>query len=227
MLELILSALGLGIMLSLVFIGPVFFLLIETSITRGPRHALALDLGVVLADIVCILVAYYSSHGLVNMIDSHPSFYRITAIIILFYAVFMIFKKTKMHVEGGEQKFISKNYYKTFINGFVFNILNIGVVLFWLVTVISVRKTYPKIHEFLFYMCIVIFTYLCIDLLKIFLAKQFKNKLNDNVAGKIRKIVGFVLIGFSVFVFLQSFKKFNQFDRRLEESGYHHKNNSE
>ena len=43
MFELILSAIGLGIMLSLVFIGPIFFLLIETSFSRGPKHALALD----------------------------------------------------------------------------------------------------------------------------------------------------------------------------------------
>jgi len=222
MLEFVLSALSLGIMLSLVFIGPIFFLLIETSITRGPKHALALDLGVVLADIACILVAYYSSHSLVNMIDNHPSFYIITAIIILFYAFFMIFKKTNMHIEGGEQKFMSKNYYKTFINGFMFNLLNIGVVLFWLVTVISVRKTYSKTHEFLLYMSIVIITYLFIDVLKIILAKQFKNKLNDSIAGKIRKTVGFILLGFSVFVFLQSFKKFNQFDKKLEESGYYY-----
>ena len=74
MLELILSAVGLGIMLSLVFIGPIFFLLIETSFTRGPRHALALDLGVILADITCIVAAYYSSHDLVTIIDRHPSF---------------------------------------------------------------------------------------------------------------------------------------------------------
>ncbi|KAF5274459.1 hypothetical protein FQR65_LT16996 [Abscondita terminalis] len=56
------EVLRLGIMLSLVFIGPIFFLLIETSFTRGPRHALALDLGVILADITCIVAAYYSSH---------------------------------------------------------------------------------------------------------------------------------------------------------------------
>ena len=86
MLELILSAVGLGIMLSLVFIGYIFFLLIETSFTRF-RHALALDLGVILADITCIVAAYYSSHDLVTIIDRHPSFYRITAFIVLMYAV--------------------------------------------------------------------------------------------------------------------------------------------
>lgn len=58
MLELILSAVGLGLMLSLVFIGPIFFLLVETSFSRGPRHALALDFGVISADILCIIAAF-------------------------------------------------------------------------------------------------------------------------------------------------------------------------
>lgn len=217
MLELIFSAIGLGFMLSLVFIGPIFFLLIETSFSRGPRHAFALDLGVILADILCIVAAYFASGDLVEIIDKHPGFYRITSIIILAYAIFMIATKTKMHMPG-EEKMISQNYIKTFFNGFLFNLLNIGVVLFWLVTVISVRNAYPNREEFLLYMALVIGTYLFIDLLKIMLAKQFHYKLTDKLANQIRRGVGFVLVGFSIFIFMQSFAKFNQFDKRLEEA---------
>ncbi len=217
MLELILSAVGLGIMLSLVFIGPIFFLLIETSFCRGPRHAIALDLGVIAADILCIAAAFFASGDLVQLIDKHPGFYRITALIILIYAVYMMVSKTKMHLPG-EEKLISQNYFKTFLNGFFFNILNIGVVLFWLVTVISVRNAYPELDEFLLYMALVVATYLLIDFLKIYLAKQFHYKLTDKLATRIRKVVGFILLIFSVFIFLQSFKKFNQFDRKLEEA---------
>lgn len=215
MLELILQAVGLGFMLSVVFIGPIFFLLIETSFSRGPRHALSLDFGVVSADIICIVAAYFASEDLINLIDKHPGFYRITAFIILIYALFMINSKTKMHL-AGEEKLISQNYFKTFINGFLLNILNIGVVLFWLVTVISVRNSYPKTDEFVLYIGLVISTYLLIDLLKIFLAKQFHDKLTEKVANTIRKTVGFILVAFSIIIFMQSFKKFNQFDRRLE-----------
>ena len=71
---------------------------------------------------------------------------------------------------------------------------------------------------FLLYIIIVISTYLFIDLLKIYLAKLFHHKLNQQVANKIRKGVGFILLILSVFIFLQSFKKFNQFDKRLEEA---------
>ncbi|MCU7614527.1 LysE family translocator [Chryseobacterium sp. GMJ5] len=217
MFELVFSAIILGFMLSLVFIGPIFFLLIETSFSRGPKHALALDMGVITADLLCIIAAYYASADLVNLIDKHPGFYRITSILIFAYGIVMIATKTKMHLPG-EEKIISQNYFKTFINGFFFNILNVGVILFWLVTVISVRNQYPDTSSFILYIGIVIATYLVIDLAKIFLAKQFHDRLTQKLANRIRRIVGGILIVFSFFIFLQSFKKFNQFDRRLEEA---------
>ena len=217
MLELIISAIGLGFMLSLVFIGPIFFLLIETSFSRGHKHALALDIGVISADILCIVAAYFASGDLVEIIDDHPEFYRITALIILVYGIFMMVSKTKMHLPD-EAKFINQNYFKTFFNGFLFNLLNVGVILFWLVTVISVRNQYPDTHNFIIYISLVIATYLGIDLAKIFLAKQFHYKLTERLANNIRKGVGIVLIFFSFFIFLQSYKKFNQFDKQLEEA---------
>jgi threonine/homoserine/homoserine lactone efflux protein len=217
MLELIISAIGLGFMLSLVFIGPIFFLLIETSFSRGHKHALALDIGVISADILCIVAAYFASGDLVEIIDDHPEFYRITALIILVYGIFMMVSKTKMHLPD-EAKFINQNYFKTFFNGFLFNLLNVGVILFWLVTVISVRNQYPDTQNFIIYISLVIATYLGIDLAKIFLAKQFHYKLTERLANNIRKGVGIVLIFFSFFIFLQSYKKFNQFDKQLEEA---------
>lgn len=217
MLELILSAIGLGFMLSLVFIGPIFFLLIETSFSRGPKHAIALDVGVVLADILCIVAAYFASADIVYLIDKHPGFYRITAMIIFVYGIYMMVSKTQMHIPN-EEKFINQNYFKTFINGFLFNLLNVGVILFWLVTVISVRNQYPDTSGFTLYLGIVIATYLLVDMIKIFLAKQFHYKLTQNLANAIRRGVGIILIIFSFLIFLQSFKKFNQFDKRLEEA---------
>ena len=217
MLELIISAIGLGFMLSLVFIGPIFFLLIETSFSRGHKHALALDIGVISADILCIVASYFASGDIVTIIDDHPGFYRITALIVFVYGIFMMVSKTKMHLPD-EAKFISQNYFKTFINGFLFNLLNVGVILFWLVTVISVRNQYPDTQNFILYVSFVIATYLIIDLVKIVLAKQFHYKLTERLANNIRKGVGIILIIFSFFIFLQSYKKFNQFDKRLEEA---------
>ena len=53
----ILSGIPWGIFLSFM-IGPVFFILLETSIIKGFRAAIVFDLGVVLGDIVFISIAY-------------------------------------------------------------------------------------------------------------------------------------------------------------------------
>ncbi len=51
-----LQAIGIGFLLS-VMVGPAFFVLLEISITKGIRAALALDLGIFISDLLYILFA--------------------------------------------------------------------------------------------------------------------------------------------------------------------------
>ena len=61
----ILAGIPWGIFLSFM-IGPVFFILLETSIIKGFRAALVFDLGVVSGDIVFIGIAYLGSYRSVS-----------------------------------------------------------------------------------------------------------------------------------------------------------------
>ena len=53
-------------------IGPVFFVLLETSALKGFRAAIAFDLGVVVADVLFILAAYFSSFRLLENLSNQP-----------------------------------------------------------------------------------------------------------------------------------------------------------
>ena len=55
--DLILKGIVTGFILS-IMIGPVFFVLLETSIRRGVRAALTVDIGVFLSDVIYVLIAY-------------------------------------------------------------------------------------------------------------------------------------------------------------------------
>ena len=74
MLEGIFVAISLGIMLAFT-IGPVFFILIETSITKGIRSALAFDLGAISGDIFFILLAYWGTSQLSAYIENNPNLF--------------------------------------------------------------------------------------------------------------------------------------------------------
>ena len=75
-----LQAFGIGFLLS-VMVGPVFFVLLETSITKGVRAALALDLGVFISDIVYILFAFIFASQLKSLTSGDGKNNLILAII--------------------------------------------------------------------------------------------------------------------------------------------------
>jgi threonine/homoserine/homoserine lactone efflux protein len=65
---------SLGIILSFM-IGPVFFILLETSIIKGFRAALVFDLGVVLVMCFFIAVAYLGSYRLIQSLQDKPALF--------------------------------------------------------------------------------------------------------------------------------------------------------
>lgn len=211
---LITSAILMGILLSLILIGPVFFLLIETSINRGWKHAIVLDLGVILSDVLCILVAYYGSVEIVNYIQGHPSFYVLGGFVICIYGMIMFLSKPNLKMRN--LKVVGQNYLKTFFNGFLLNILNIGVVVFWIFIVSTVVIRFPEKNESLLYLVVVILTFFAIDLCKIFLAQTFQEKFTLRRTFYLRKIMGFALVICGIIVILRGFGVFAAIDQQIE-----------
>ena len=75
-----------GIFLSFM-IGPVFFILLETSIIKGFRAALVFDLGVILGDIVFIGIAYLGSFRLIQSLKDQPALFIFGGVLMLAYGV--------------------------------------------------------------------------------------------------------------------------------------------
>jgi threonine/homoserine/homoserine lactone efflux protein len=134
-----------GIFLSFM-IGPVFFILLETSITKGFRAALVFDFGVVLGDIFFIAIAYLGSYRLIQSLKDKPALFMFGGMLMLVYGIISFVKLKK---EGKikyaliDKEIIKKNYLSLFIKGFLLNVINIGVLGFWLAIIISVG---PKLE---------------------------------------------------------------------------------
>lgn len=212
--ELVSSAILIGFVLSVFLIGPVFFMLLETSISRGWKAAIALDLGVLSADILCILVAYYGSKDLALAIKSSPSIYIFGGFFILIYGLLMFLSKPNFKMRN--VSIANRNYFKTFANGFLLNILNIGVIVFWFFIVSTIVIQYPKKQDALMYMFIVLATFFGIDLLKIFAAQKVKESFTIRRIFYFKKTIGFILIILGLIVILKGFGVFAQIDQQIE-----------
>ena len=195
-----------GIFLSFM-IGPVFFILLETSITKGFRAALAFDLGVVLGDVFFIGVAYLGSYRLISSLKDKPALFIFGGIVMVAYGIISFVKlkkQSKIQYEAIEDEIIKKNYGSLFLKGFFLNVINIGVLGFWLAIIISVGpKLEMQTPRMLTFFTSVILTYLVVDCLKIVLAKQLKSKLTPTNILKIKKGISIVLIVFGLVLMVQ------------------------
>ncbi len=206
MIEDILTGIPLGIFLSFL-IGPVFFVLLETSAVKGFRAALVFDLGVVLADILFIAVAYFSSYRLIQTIKNDPAIFIFGGILMLTYGIISFAKLKKVSKNIDEvplDELIKKNYLGLFIKGFLLNFINVGVLLFWFMILITIG---PKLElessRMIVFFSTVLLTYLIVDIGKILLAKQLRNQMTPGNILKIKKAISILLIAFGLTLMFQ------------------------
>lgn len=195
MIEDIQAAIPLGFFLSFM-IGPVFFVLLETSATKGFRAALAFDFGVIISDIFFIALAYFSSFQLLENLSNQPGLYVFGGMILTVYGIIIMLKKQKRNQENPEELIIVKtNYLGLFIKGFLLNFINIGVLVFWLAIVIGFGSALNNdSNRVLLFFGTMISAYFATDIIKILLAKQLKRKLTPSRIAKVKKLLGLILI---------------------------------
>ena len=188
-------------------IGPVFFMLIQTSILKGARAAIVFDIGVILADIVFILFAYYGSHQFLIKVKDDPNLYFIGGGILFIYGLGMFLKKEKQIPQKKKYNIPEKNnYFGLLAKGFFLNFINVGVLAFWLLLVIGIGPSLEMDESRIFrFFAAIIIAYLATDLGKIILAKQLKNKLTPEVIHKIKRGMGIALMIFGLALISKGF----------------------
>lgn len=195
-----------GIFLSFM-VGPVFFILLETSITKGFRAALVFDLGVILGDIFFIAIAYLGSYRLIKSLQDKPALFIFGGIIMLAYGIISFLqlkKEERINLEELDRDIIKRNYGSLFVKGFFLNVINIGVLGFWVAIIISIGpKLEMQTSRMMTFFVTVVLTYLIIDCIKILLAKQLKSKMTPSNILKIKKGISVVLMVFGFVLIVQ------------------------
>jgi len=217
----IISAIPFGIILSFT-IGPVFFVLLETGATKGFKSALIFDLGVILADIVFILIAFYSTNRLLEKVKDDPGFLIFGGVLLVVYG-FITFIKTSKSFRAIVKEYhkveIQKNYGKLFLKGFLLNFINIGVLLGWLGFILIGNSLTSSTDGIFMFLITILVVYFIVDIFKILVAKRLKNKLTPRLIFKTKKIIALVILGFGVLLLVQGFfpKEKEMIKERIEQ----------
>ncbi|MCX6196378.1 MAG: LysE family transporter [Flavobacteriia bacterium] len=214
-----LQAIGIGFLLS-VMVGPVFFILLETSITKGIRAALALDIGVFISDILYILFAlsFVDQISSINSGENKLIFGFIGGSIFIIYGTFYFFKKSKMvdltlEAENTSKEVAAapKDYLLLGLKGFILNIANPAVIFYWLSILSLAAQSVPDNTKnpntwILLFLSILLGTYFGIDVLKVFTAKRLRTLVNQNLLNALNILIGLIFFLTGIFQIIKNFQ---------------------
>lgn len=203
----ILRAIPFGIILAFT-IGPVFFVLLETSVTKGFKSALIFDLGVMFADILFILVAFFSTNKLLDKVKDDPNFLIFGGVLLVVYGFISFIKTSKSFrdiVKEYHKIDIQKKYGKLFLKGFLLNFINIGVLIGWVGFIVIANSLTETKDGVVVFLSTILVVYFLVDLVKIAVSKKLKNRLTPRLIFKTKKIIALVILGFGALLLIQVF----------------------
>jgi threonine/homoserine/homoserine lactone efflux protein len=204
-----LPAIFLGIILAFT-IGPVFFTILEISVSKGFKAAVFFNIGVVFSEIVFFAIAYASTSSLLQSIQENPSWKILGGVLLSFYAGITLLGIYQNKTEEGPYSIDpgseSPNLIKNMVRGFLLNIINFAVLVFWILIVANYGPGFQdtEYKMFLFFLTIV-GTYFSIDLGKIYLAQQLKSSLTRAVITKIKIVVNSVILIIGIVLIFKGF----------------------
>lgn len=193
----LLNGLILGLLLS-ISVGPVIFTIIKQSINNGHKGGFAFIAGVSASDITLVVASGTFTNLFASLLQYKTPIGIGGSVLLIGLGIYItFFKKIKVN-EAGVQVIEedTHHYVKIFLSGYFMNLLNPGVIGFWLLTSTSLLA-HPVDYRIIVYItCLIVVA--SFDVLKVFLAGNIREKLTPHNIHIINRISGMILMGFGV-----------------------------
>ena len=203
MIDAFIKGITLGLLLA-ISVGPIVFTVIKQSLNNGTKGGMAFIAGISVSDILLVVFANLFTN-LFDALNAHKKTLAIIASIFLILVgiYYLFFKKVKVNAEGEQALvFKTKDYLKIFTMGFIMNVFNPGIIIFWLTT--STTFIDETLNRRLAIFGTALFLALLADIVKVLLANKIRKRLTPRNIHRINQINGIILIGFGVvIIFLQ------------------------
>ncbi|MFT4523576.1 MAG: threonine/homoserine/homoserine lactone efflux protein [Bacteroidia bacterium] len=191
----------------IIFIGPVFFHLLEASAERGKRHGLMAALGIILGDILFVL-AVYQGFSLVHVSMGMELF-----VTILGFVMLMTLGIKNIRFGGGIHSTkkkkpaisVKSTLWADFVKAYLINFINPFVLVVWIFVVQDARTTGTTNLEAIGYLIASLAGIVATDLTKVLVADRLRSYWNKLNKKRIYKVLGIIFIVFSIRLLYHAF----------------------
>jgi threonine/homoserine/homoserine lactone efflux protein len=188
----------LGLLLSIA-VGPVLFSIIKQSINNGVKGGIAFVIGVSLSDISLVIASNFFTELFTSLDARREEIGIIGSTFLISVGIYyLFFKKVKVNEQGTQvlRVFRKRDYLRLFLTGYLMNILNPAIIIFWLTT--STAFIYLTFNHRVVIFSIALIFVLASDIAKVILAGRLRKRLTVKNITLLNKINGMILIGFGI-----------------------------
>ena len=185
---------GLGM---IIFIGPVFFLLLNSSVQYGRKAGVSVAVGIIVSDIFCVWLCHLGLSVFFNATENQLWIGITGGFLLLFLGIYYLIKTS-----FAKQISMSvRSLFGFFIKGFSINFFNPFVFAVWIALFQLGNSKFKNMPSFWIFIMAILLGILTTDLLKVFFSQKLRNLLSEQRLLLFSKIIGLILIVFSIRVF--------------------------
>ncbi len=196
----------LGLTLALFFgFGPAFFALVQTGIHRGFSKGFILAIGVFLNDLTVVAISIVAARAVMENMHKHQLFGVAGGIVLMIFG--LLTYRHKILVNSNDEVVnISEPHAITYlIKGFLLNIANPFVWLFWPTIVLGVAAPFmDTTSDIILFFTGTLAVVFSSDVTKVYLATKIKGYITDKFLRLVNKIAGIILILFGIALIIRS-----------------------
>ena len=214
LMEIIQNGVVFGVLISFM-LGPAFFILMETSIKKGFKAAIFLDIGILLSDAIYLLAAFFVAEKINFWLTTNSFVKYIAGSIFILLGAVSVYKniikiksntspinKVKEIETDTSKKIIYP--FQLLIKGLGLNAINPGVLVFWIAaSTYATNELRLGDFQLLSFFGITLLTMLIVDVFKIYFSSRLKEKLDNKVLSIIGILIGGLMVFFGVAICLK------------------------
>jgi threonine/homoserine/homoserine lactone efflux protein len=183
---------GLGMV---IFLGPVFFTLLKSSLQHGFRAGLSVATGIMLSDMIALVLCYFGAASFFENPENQLWLALAGSAILFALGVRYIFKKQAGKDQIGS---IQAQDYPTYVvKGFLVNFINPFVFVVWIGLVGIGQTNYGSGGEFWVFGAGIICGIYAQDLTKVVFAHRIARFVRPEILSKAYRVIGALLLVFA------------------------------
>ena len=181
---------------TLLFIGPVFFYLIKSTLEHGIFAGISVAIGIIIGDIIYVLLIV---EGLAVIIDDYQYkkwFALFGGLLLMMLGLKYIFRPTPRN--RIQDKLSVKSFWIYAVNGFLLNFVNPFVLAVWIGFFSINQSKFQDKSSIVISLSITLFVIFATDCLKVLFAQKLKPYIKNERLKVVYKFFGIIMILFGI-----------------------------